>query len=290
MAQTSKNVGMSAKDYAKQQLGDLDLSYLNAEREAANKNYSTSKSSLENNFNNLMNQISSNRADTRKNFNVGRATVAEDAYLANRQNKEDIASRVIGSSGLRGLGEVGNRMETGRQYSNLANQFYNSMSDLDTTEQQGRSQYDIDQQIIKNDLDQILAGIDTREAEATRGYNQTLGQLAESIQGRWDANANAEAALAQAREAQRQAHRDAVNAARQNLTALNKQDFAQIMNSGADEDTIISNISARFGVSPQTARNVLRTYGYYGYGPFNDSNYDVNYDYVSNYIYNNGIK
>ena len=290
MAQTSKNVGMSAKDYAKQQLGDLDLSYLNAEREAANKNYSTSKSSLENNFNNLMNQISSNRADTRKNFNVGRATVAEDAYLANRQNKEDIASRVIGSSGLRGLGEVGNRMETGRQYSNLANQFYNSMSDLDTTEQQGRSQYDIDQQIIKNDLDQILAGIDTREAEATRGYNQTLGQLAESIQGRWDANANAEAALAQAREAQRQAHRDAVNAARQNLTALNKQDFAQIMNSGADEDTIISNISARFGVSPQTARNVLSTYGYYGYGPFNDSNYDVNYDYVSNYIYNNGIK
>ena len=71
MAQTSANVGMSAKDYAKQQSGDLDLSYLNAEREAANKNYSTSKSSLENNFNNLMTQISSNRADTRKNFNVG---------------------------------------------------------------------------------------------------------------------------------------------------------------------------------------------------------------------------
>ena len=91
MAQTSKNVGMSAKDYAKQQLGDLDLSYLNADREAANINYSTSKSSLENNFHNLMNQINSNRADTRKNFNVGRATVAEDAYLANRQNKEDIA-------------------------------------------------------------------------------------------------------------------------------------------------------------------------------------------------------
>lgn len=290
MAQTSKSVGMSAKDYAKQQLGDLDLSYLNAERAAANKNYSTSKSSLENNFNNLMNQINNNRADTRKNFNVGRATVAEDAYLANRQNKEDIASRVIGSSGLKGLGEVGNRMETGRQYSNLANQFYNSMSDLDTTEQQGRSQYDIDKQTIKNDLDQILAGINTREAEAIRGYNQTLGQLAESIQGRWDSNANAEAALAQARAAQAQAHQDAVNAARQNLTALNKQDFAQIMNSGAKEDTIISNISARYGVTPQTAKNVLRAYGYYGYGPFNDASYSPSYDYVDRYIYNSGIK
>ena len=290
MAQTSKNVGMSAKDYAKQQLGDLDLSYLNAEREAANKNYSTSKSSLENNFNNLMNQISSNRADTRKNFNVGRATVAEDAYLANRQNKEDIASRVIGSSGLKGLGEVGNRMETGRQYSNLANQFYNSMSDLDTTEQQGKSQYDIDQQTIQNNLDQILAGIDTREAEAIRGYNQTLGQLAESIQGRWDSNANAEAALAQAKAAAAQAHQDAVNAAKQNLTSLNKQDFAQIMTSSTKEDELIGNITARYGVSPETAKRVLRAYGYYGNKAYEDSGYDSNYDYVTNYIYNNGIK
>ena len=52
MAQTSSNVGMSAKEYAKKQLGDLDLSYLNAERDNAQNVYNTSKNSLETNFNN----------------------------------------------------------------------------------------------------------------------------------------------------------------------------------------------------------------------------------------------
>lgn len=251
----------NAKDYAKQQLGDLNLSHLDNERNVAQNTYNTSKSSLENNFNNLLQQISSNREDTRKNFNTGRATVAEQSYNANKTNQADLASRGVGNSGLKGLGEVGNRIETGRQYSNLANQFYSDMSELDTTEEQGRNQYNIDQQSLKNTLDQTLAGIDSRGADAQNSYNMSLGQLAETVQGRWDSNANAEAALNQAKAAAAQAHKDAVNAARQNLEGLKRQALTNIVNSDVSEDSKIAQIQTTFGVDGKTAKNILTQLG-----------------------------
>ena len=113
----------NAKDAAKEQLGCLDLSYLDKERKVAQDIYNTSKNSLKTNFENLLNAINTNRADTRKNFNVGRSTIAENAFTQNRLNNLDVSSRVAGKSGLKDLGEVGNRIETGRQYSNLANTF-----------------------------------------------------------------------------------------------------------------------------------------------------------------------
>lgn len=282
MAQTSANAGMSAKDYAKQQLGNLDLSYLNNERNVANSVYNTAKSSLENNLNNLIEQINNNRADTRKNFNSGRATIAENAYNANRVNEADLASRGIGNSGLKGLGEVGNRMETGQQYSNLANKFYSTMTDLDTSEKQGRSQYDIDLQTAKNTLNSTLAGIASREAEAKNNYNLTLGQLAEAIQGRWDNNANAEAALAQARAAAAQAHNDAVNAAKQQLSEAKRQALNNIVNSGVSADKMMSQIQSTFGVDATMANNILKELGI---KPTKSFSFSINKPYTpSNYV------
>ena len=259
----------TAKQYAQEQLGTLDLSHLDHERKVAQNTYNTSNSSLETNFNNLLKQLESNRADTRKNFNTGRATVAEQSYNANRTNQADLASRGVGSSGLKGLGEVGNRIETGRQYSNLANDFYSNMNELQTTEDQGRSQYAIDQQVIKNTLDQALAGIDTRKGEAQNNYNMTLGQLAEAVQSRWDANANAKAALAQAKAAAAQAHRDAVNAQKQNYGELGKQYLNTIMNDNETYKTVDSKIAAvetTFGVDRATAKEIVNSLGYSKYG------------------------
>lgn len=290
MAQTSSNVGMSAKEYAKKQLGDLDLSYLNAERDNAQNTYNTSKNSLETNFNNLINQINSNREDTRKNFNIGRATISENAYNANRANQLDLASRVTGTSGLKGLGEVGNRIETGQQYSNLANNYYKDMADLDTNERQGRSQYELDLQNIKNTLDSSLADIGSRESEAKNNYNLTLGQLAEGIQGRWDSNENAEKQLAQAKAAAAQAHRDAVNAAKSQLTALKKQSLADIVNnSNLSNDQMIARIQSTFGVDSTMAQNVLRQLGVMEKGTpiavgSNILNYAKGYDDSVNYL------
>lgn len=280
-------MAQSAKDYAKEQLGDLDLSHLNTERDVLNQSYNTSKSSLENNFNNLINQINSNRADTRKNFNTGRATVAENSYTANRQNQADLASRVAGSSGLKTLGEVGNRMETGKQYSNLANEFYSSMDELQNTENQGKSQYDIDLQTIKNTLDQGMANVATREAEAKNAYNMTLGQLAEAVQGRWDANANAQAALAQAKAAAAQAHADAQRVAAAQLKSDKRQAFNEIVSSDRSFDDKVSLISSVFNVDAATAANAMQQLGMGGgIGPTkNGGNLDkYNYDHTYNYL------
>ena len=256
----------NAKDYAREQLGALDLSYLKGEEDVANRTYDTTKSSLENNFNNLMNQIAANRLDTRKNFNTGRATVAENAYTANRQNQADLASRGVGSSGLKTLGEIGNRMETGQQYSNLANKFYSTMNDLENTERQSRDQYDIDVQTARNTLDSALAGINSRRGEAENQYNQNLGQLAEQVQGRWDANANAKAALAQAKAAAAQAHSDAVKAARQQLNLVQREKLEDIVRNvdktnprSVDEARVA--IQTVFQVEPSVATKVLQQLG-----------------------------
>lgn len=255
-------MAQSAKDYARQQLGDLDLSYLKGEEDVANRTYGTTKSSLETNLNNLMNQIQSNREDTRKNFNTGRATVAENAYAANRQNQADLASRGVGSSGLKSLGEIGNRMETGQQYSNLANKFYSTMTDLENTEKQSRDQYDIDLQTAKNTLDSALAGIASRRGEAQNQYNQALGQLAEQVQGRWDANANAQAALRQAKAAAAQAHADAVNAANSQLSSAKKQALTEIVNNkNTSVDQKRAAIQTMFGVDAGTATKALQQLG-----------------------------
>lgn len=278
----------TAKQYAQSQLGNLDLSYLNNEKDAAQNTYNTSKSSLENNFNNLLEQISNNKADTRKNFNTGRATVAENSYNTNKNNEADLASRGVGSSGLKGLGEVGNRMETGKQYSNLANNFYSSMNDLDTTEKQGKSQYDLDQQTAKNTLDNTLAGINSHGAEAQNNYNMTLGQLAEAVQGRWDSNSNAEKALAQSTAAAAQSHNDAVNAAKQNLQSAKRQALTNITNmKDADgnrisTDSMLSQIQTTFGVDSTMASNVLKELGIL---PTKTFSYDANNPYTpTNYV------
>ena len=254
-------MAQNAKSYAKQQLGDLDLSYLKGEEDVANKTYSTTKNALQTNFNNLLNQITSNREDTRKNFNTGRATVAENAYAANRQNLADLASRGVGSSGLKALGEVGNRMETGKQYSNLANKFYSTMTDLDNTEKQSRDQYDIDLRKAQNTLDSALAGINSRRGEATNNYNMALGQLAEQVQSRWDANANAQAALAQAKAAAAQSHADAVAAAKSQLQATNRNNLLNIVNSNGSVDAKRTAIQTTFGVDASTANKVLGQLG-----------------------------
>lgn len=258
----------SAKEYAREQLGNLDLSYLKNEENVANKTYNTTNNALKTNFSNLLNQITSNREDTRKNFNTGRATVAENAYTANRQNQADLASRGIGSSGLKTLGEVGNRMETGKQYSNLANQFYSTMTDLDNTEKQSRDQYNIDLQTARNTLDNALAGINSRRGEAQNNYNMQLGQLAEQVQGRWDSNANAKAALAVQREAiaaqkaaAAQAHADAVNAAKQQLSQNKKEALLNIVNGSGSVDDKVSSIQRTFGVDANTSTKILQQLG-----------------------------
>lgn len=220
---------LTSKEYAQKQLGNLDLSHLDKERDVARDIYDTSSQGLTTRYNELLDQINRNRQDYRTNFNIGRGTIAENAFDQNRLNKLDVGSRIVGKSGLKELGEIGNRIETGRQYSDLANTFYGDMDTLARTEKQGQSQYDLDKQSISNTLNQALSGIDTRGAEAENQWARDLASLAESVQGRWDSNTNAAKALAQAKSAAAQAHADNMSALSEQIKQNNKSSLSGIL-------------------------------------------------------------
>jgi len=188
----------SAKSEARKLLGKeedyIDLKGLNKERDIANQIYNTNKASYENAYNDLLSTLASNRTDARTEFGKGRSTVSENAFMKNREASSDLASRGL-SGGIGELSKLGTRMETGRQYSDLANSFYRTMSDIDTRQSTGERDYNLGLETAKNELSSALAGIGAREAAARNNYKAQVAQLAEQIQARRDAAAQAAAAL-----------------------------------------------------------------------------------------------
>lgn len=197
----------SAKQTAMNYLGNEDdyinLSGLNTERQNANDVYKTNTTSFQNAYNDLLNTIASNRNRAKTDFGSGRATVNENAFLQNRSDVANLASRGL-SGGIAQLSKLGNRMETGRQYSDLANTYYNTLNELDATEKTGTDRYNTNMETAKNTLNAALADIDAREKTGRNQYRAAVAQLAEQIQARWAAQAAAQAQL----DAQREANRD----------------------------------------------------------------------------------
>lgn len=208
----------SAKKEAQNYLGSvndyINLKGLNEERQIANNIYNTDTASFQNAYNDLLNTINNNRTKAKSDFSSGRATVSENAYLRNRSNLSDLASRGL-SGGLAQLGKLGNRIETGRQYSDLANTYYNSMNDLEAQEKTGTNQYNTQMEGARNTLNAALAQIGSREAAGRNAYKAAVAQLAEQIQARRDAAAAAARSLA----LQRQQYNDAKKAQLQEFNA-----------------------------------------------------------------------
>lgn len=184
----------SAKAEAKRYLGKEDdyinLAGLNKERTLANQVYNTNRTAFENTYNDLLNTIATNRDRAKIDFGSGRSTINEDAFMRNRENTSDLASRGL-SGGLSQLSKVGNRMETGRQYSNLANTYYRTMNELDATQRTGENEYNTNLEQARNTLEAALADIGAREKAGRNQYRAAVAQLAEQIQARRDAAAAA---------------------------------------------------------------------------------------------------
>ena len=205
----------SAKSEARKLLGKeedyIDLKGLNKERDIANQIYNTNKASYENAYNDLLSTLASNRTDARTEFGKGRSTVSENAFMKNREASSDLASRGL-SGGIGELSKLGTRMETGRQYSDLANSFYRTMSDIDTRQATGERDYNLGLETAKNELSSALAGIGAREAAARNNYKAQVAQLAEQIQARREAAAQAAAMLAQQRKQYKNEAMNSLNA------------------------------------------------------------------------------
>lgn len=184
----------SAKKQAQSYLGNendyINLSGLNEERKLANDVYNTNTKSFQNTYDDLLRTISSNKNKAKTDFSSGRATVSENAYLQNRNDMSDLAARGL-NGGIAQLNKLGNRMETGRQFSNLANTYYNTMNELNANEKTANNEYNTNMEGARNTLNATLAAISSREKAGRNAYKAAVAQLAEQIQARRDAAAAA---------------------------------------------------------------------------------------------------
>ena len=182
----------SAKKQAQSYLGNendyINLSGLNEERKLANDVYNTNTKSFQNAYDDLLRTISSNKNKAKTDFGSGRATVSENAYLQNRNDMSDLAARGL-NGGIAQLNKLGNRMETGRQFSNLANTYYNTMNELNANEKTANNEYNTNMEGARNTLNATLADISSREKAGRNAYKAAVAQLAEQIQARRDAAA-----------------------------------------------------------------------------------------------------
>lgn len=184
----------SAKKQAQSYLGNEDdyinLSGLNEERKLANDVYNTNTKSFQNAYDDLLRTISSNKNKAKTDFSSGRATVSENAYLQNRNDMSDLAARGL-NGGIAQLNKLGNRMETGRQFSDLANTYYNTMNELNANEKTVNNEYNTNMEGARNTLNATLTAISSREKAGRNAYKAAVAQLAEQIQARRDAAAAA---------------------------------------------------------------------------------------------------
>ena len=184
----------SAKKQAQSYLGNendyINLSGLNEERKLANDVYNTNTKSFQNAYDDLLRTISSNKNKAKTDFSSGRATVSENAYLQNRNDMSDLAARGL-NGGIAQLNKLGNRMETGRQFSDLANTYYNTMNELNANEKTVNNEYNTNMEGARNTLNATLAAISSREKAGRNAYKAAVAQLAEQIQARRDAAAAA---------------------------------------------------------------------------------------------------
>lgn len=155
-------------------------SYANERKSAKNK-YNTNLKSLRNEYDNFINEINSQRVKNDNSFNSGRNTIERDAYFANRQNAQDLAARGL-SGGIAKLNQMTINNEIDRQHSDLANNYYNTVEELDTSQRQADDQYKLDKRGLKDDYESLIANINAREASDYMNYKLRVASLAESLQ------------------------------------------------------------------------------------------------------------
>lgn len=191
----------NAKTQAQYNLGDIK-DYVNykgydAQRQNAQDMYNSSIKSLEDKYNQLVGNINENRNQLSRDFASGRSTVANEYYDNRNLKKGSDLSSYLKSTGVGSLNNVLSRINLGNENSRLANTYYSGEDELNTQLGYINKDYDINRQNAKNTLNATMADIQAREKEAENDYNNKVASLAEQIQSRWDANANAQAALAE---------------------------------------------------------------------------------------------
>ena len=259
----------SAKKQAQSYLGNendyINLKGLNEERQLANDVYNTNTKSFQDAYNDLLSNIASNRTKAKTDFGSGRSTISENAYLQNRNDLSNFAARGL-NGGIAQLNKLGNRMETGRQFSDLANTYYNTLNELDANEKTYTNNYNTNMEGAKNTLNATLANISSREKAGRNAYKAAVAQLAEQIQARRDAAA----ASARSYALQEKQYKDATK------EALIKN-LLEVAGDGSDASKVIKAGQRYMSLVPNsTMKDAIKFMNKYGiYSPSNFENIDL---------------
>lgn len=259
----------SAKKQAQSYLGNendyINLKGLNEERQLANDVYNTNTKSFQDAYNDLLSNIASNRTKAKTDFGSGRSTISENAYLQNRNDLSNFAARGL-NGGIAQLNKLGNRMETGRQFSDLANTYYNTLNELDANEKTYTNTYNTNMEGARNTLNAALANISSREKAGRNAYKAAVAQLAEQIQARRDAAA----ASARSYALQEKQYKDATKEALINS-------LLEVAGDGSDASKVIKAGQRYMSLVPNsTMQDAIKFMNKYGiYSPNNFENIDL---------------
>jgi hypothetical protein len=255
--------GGSASNYfgqAQNMLGGLDTSGFAALKDSYNQMYATGKEGLDTSYQNLLGQLDKQLTEGKQQFGAARGTIMEDSFGRNRDAYRNLASRGLGASGLQQLAGVQNRMETGRQVSNVAGQFYDASEKIADTKAQGTQQHALQAEGLSNQLAAQLSGLNQQEIEYKNAYQQQVAQLAMQMQQQ-----AAQAAMAkwQAQQAQMEME---MNIGGELAKLKDSRSGGEMMKydiagSDAPDVTKVAQWMDTFGVDEATAKSELAKYG-----------------------------
>lgn len=147
------------------------------QRNALQSQYNTGLASTETAYQNLLVKLAEQAQDTRKDFGAARATIAEDAFTRGRNLANNLASRNLSASGIMQLGDVQNRMETGRQVSSVANNYFDTQENIADARVEGTQTYESAKRQLADQLAANMANLLSQEASAQMSGLSMIEQL-----------------------------------------------------------------------------------------------------------------
>ena len=168
------------------------------QQQALRNQYQTNLGQADTAYQNLLSSLGKQEQASKEQFGASRATIAEDAFTRGRNVANALASRMLSGSGLMQLGDVQNRMETGRQVSQAAGQFGETQENIAQAKTEGTQSYEAAKRQLADSLASNLANIMTQQGTTGLSYQQQMEAMrqaaASSQQGAFAYNEQQKAA------------------------------------------------------------------------------------------------
>jgi hypothetical protein len=141
----------------------------------------TGKLELQQQLEYLLGQIGDSRKDNKQALSSARGTLSEDAFSRQRALQSQMSARGLGGSGIEQLGQVQDRMATGKAVAEIAGAYYDTEEQLMQQIEQSQQNYNMATRKLNDSLNSALAQIMSQEASAKMDYTQTVDNLKRQV-------------------------------------------------------------------------------------------------------------